>query len=488
MIFTINGHSDRYETRNIIALFFQGTKVEILQDSWCSDGEYINTKIEETDSGRQAVVEVSVLGQKKTAKTEVDESENKATQTALCKVLYRLLADITGHRPPWGMLTGIRPVKFIHNMRKNGMSDSDIIDKFILNEDVSRDKIELCIETANYERDIISRSTDNSFSLYISIPFCPSRCSYCSFISHSAPDAAHMLDSYIEKLAVELKYTADIAKELRLKPQTVYIGGGTPSILSVKQMSRLLDSLTNCFDLNEFCEFTFEAGRPDTLDVEKLKVLHSAGVSRLCINPQTMDDKVLELIGRRHTAQDVERCFDMARNIGFSSINMDMIAGLPGDTVSSFNQSAKKVIRLKPENITVHALSAKRASNLVSADEIVHDTVGAEVSEMTDMSYTMLKENGYHPYYLYRQKNTVGNLENIGYSLDGHDGIYNVYIMDETHSILSCGAGGVTKLKSGKAAKIERVFNYKYPYEYLRRFDDILQRKEYIARFYKKYL
>ena len=340
------------------------------------------------------------------------------------------------------------------------------------------------MSTAEHERAIRALSKPESVSMYISIPFCPSRCSYCSFTSHAIEKAAKLIPQYVDLLCEELRDTAMLMDELGLHLETVYMGGGTPTVLDPEQMDRVLSTARSSFDFSGVRELTVEAGRPDTITPEKLEVMKKNGVDRISINPQTMDDEVLSLIGRKHTAKDVIDAFNMARSFGFDNINMDLISGLPGDDFDKFRRTVDSVLELDPENITLHTLTVKRSANLVNdAQKMLSRTV----DEMNEHAFHCFDEAGYYPYYLYRQKGTVEALENTGFCKPGKEGIYNVFIMDETHSILATGAGGVTKMKDPHGPKIERIFNFKFPYEYVDRFDLMNERKEQVKDFYERY-
>jgi len=352
---------------------------------------------------------------------------------------------------------------------------------------VSESKLELCKKAVKGEESIISLSGDNSFSLYLSIPFCPTRCSYCSFVSHSIEKAQDIIPQYVELLCRELKITAEIAKKLGLRLETVYMGGGTPTTLTAEQLNMVLSTVRQNFDMSSVREFTVEAGRPDTIDVEKLGAIKQNGVTRISINPQTMNDDVLERIGRKHTAQQTIKAFMLARELGFDNINMDLIAGLPGDTFDGFKNTVNEILKLAPESITVHALSMKRASTLNTSGQHSEIKMGSEAAKMVNYSRDVFEQNGILPYYMYRQSKTVGNLENVGYAKQGFEGLYNVYIMDETHTILACGASAVTKLKDSSQKNIKRIFNFKYPYEYINGFEELISRKTEIGDFYDKY-
>lgn len=419
---------------------------------------------------------------------ETRDTENetpKQLEYTVCRMLYHLLCKVTGRRPPWGMLTGVRPVRLLHDMRRTGKSEQDIQRFFDEEYFVEPSKYELAHTIANVQRPILqaAQAENRPYSLYISIPFCPSRCSYCSFVSRETAKSAKLIAPYLEKLCEELQDIADTAARNRLRLQSIYIGGGTPTAISAAQLQMLMETVAQCFDLKSVREYTVEAGRPDCTTPEKLRIIKEYGATRISINPQTLSDTVLQNIGRRHTAQDILDCCAAARAVGHTNINMDLIAGLPGDTVDGFVKSLQGVMALAPENITVHTLTLKRASSLVI--DRAQDAYG-DTAAMVEASQRMLAGK-YLPYYLYRQKGTVGNLENTGYTKPGFVGLYNIFIMEEVHTILSAGAGGSTKLVDLHSGNITRIFNHKYPLEYLERFDVVKQRKQGVDLFYGKY-
>ncbi|MBR3909525.1 MAG: coproporphyrinogen dehydrogenase HemZ, partial [Clostridia bacterium] len=312
-------------------------------------------------------------------------------------------------------------------------------------------------------------------------------CSYCSFVSHSVQMAKKLIPDYVKLLCVELEETAKIAKALNLRLETIYIGGGTPTTLSPEQLDAVMQTVKSNFDLSFLREYTVEAGRPDTITPEKLMVIKKMGATRISINPQTMNDNVLSYIGRNHTASQTVEAFNLARELGFDNINTDLIAGLPTDTFESFKVTLSRVLEMNPESVTVHSLSMKRSSNLSTSGNLPELEAGKTAGMMVDYALETLSKNEILPYYMYRQSKTVGNLENVGYSKKGYECLYNVFIMDETHTILSCGASAVTKLREPFGNQIERIFNYKYPYEYITKFDEILYRKKRIKEFYDLY-
>lgn len=476
MVLVIDSHPYRYEAEALCRMFLRGRELKIFEGADIPEEDFIYTGI----FGDEISVRIKMDGKDLSAKAET--SEGKAAKMEY--LLYEILSEITGLEPKWGTLTGIRPVKLALSMMDNGLSAEDVRRKFREERLVSEEKLDLLMSTAEHERAIRSLSKPESVSMYISIPFCPSRCSYCSFTSHAIEKAAKLIPQYVDLLCEELRGTAVLMEELGLRLETVYMGGGTPTVLTPEQMDRVLSTARSSFDFSGVRELTVEAGRPDTITPEKLEVMKKNGVDRISINPQTMDDGVLELIGRKHTAKDVVDAFYMARSFGFDNINMDLISGLPGDDFDKFRKTIDSVLGLEPENITLHTLTVKRSANLAGDAQKM---LSRSVDEMNEHAFRCFDEAGYYPYYLYRQKGTVEALENTGFCKPGKEGIYNVFIMDETHSILATGAGGVTKLKDPHGSKIERIFNFKFPYEYIDRFDLMNERKEQVKDFYERY-
>ncbi|MBQ7288395.1 MAG: coproporphyrinogen dehydrogenase HemZ [Clostridia bacterium] len=482
MIFATIGHSFLYETEKLARAFFPFAKFRF-SDALPPEEDGISTTVENfTVSAR---LQINHVKMEETSAFSPDAGE-KEQELVVAQTLYRLLCAYSGYEQPWGILTGVRPAKLFSRLwAENGKEATERYFKDTLL--VDPQKISLCAVCAESEQSIVKRSGRRAFSLYVSIPFCPSRCAYCSFVSHSVDKAAVLLPQYLQLLAEELRHTAQIVKDLNLQLSTVYIGGGTPSVLSAEQIRELLRVIYTEFDLSSCEEFTFEAGRPETITADKLRALTDYGVSRISINPQTFHDKTLVAIGRRHTVADVYNAFDIASACGIQHINMDLIAGLSGENLSNFEKSIDAAIKLSPQSITVHTLAMKRASELNKNREYDNFAQGETVKQMVDYARQSLTNAYYLPYYMYRQSKTVGNLENVGYAKSGYSGLYNVYIMDETHTILACGASAVTKLRVPEKNLIERTFNFKYPYEYIHRFSEILSRKGQIKAFYEKY-
>ena len=483
MIIYINNHTFHYEAENLTRLFFPNTKLEVVKDIPENlVPPYVYTEYKENGNEVKIFTDVNIDDfHKCSEKTFSADNDNLELEMAL--MLFEHFTKLTDVTPPWGVLTGVRPIKLFRRLYGEHGFDY-AVDYFVNKFKVSEEKTALTIETEKNERNILELSQDNSYSLYISVPFCPSRCSYCSFVSASVEKTKHLIEPYVELLCRELIETAKYAKKLNLKLESVYMGGGTPTTLSAEQMRKVLTTVNENFDLSNCREFTVEAGRPDTITEDKLKAIYECGVDRISINPQTLNDEVLKNIGRRHTAEQAVEIFNLARKYNFNHINTDLIVGLPGDTFESFKSTLDRITELSPESITVHTLSMKRASTLTMNGKTLNKQEAETTAKMLSYANKKLHENGYIPYYLYRQSRMVGNMENTGWSKPGKEGIYNVFIMDETHTILACGAGAVSKLKDSKNDCLERIFNYKYPYEYINNFEEILKRKERIESFY----
>lgn len=479
MILRVVNHKFHYETENLCRVFFPYETIRVINDE--SDETDDITVV--TSMSGEYVVGVSVningtTGEKKKTVADYDDCERE-----MAILLFSLLSEITGYVPKWGILTGVRPSKlmnsFIKDYGDNG-AKAYFTDKLL----VCKNKTELAYSVAKAEEKIMSLSDEKSFSLYVSIPFCPTRCNYCSFVSHSIAQAKKLLPDYVENLCKEIKQTAEIANSLGLRLESIYWGGGTPTTLSAEMLERICAEINNDFDLSRLREYTIEAGRADTVTAEKLRVIKAAGVGRISINPQTFNDDVLKAIGRRHTVDDVVRVFNEARELGFDNINMDLIAGLTDDTYESFCNSIDRAISMNPENITLHTLALKRSSTIVTHGVDVQS--GEIANKMLEYAQNRFYSEGYKPYYMYRQSRSLGNLENVGWCRDGFECLYNIFMMEECHTVLAVGAGAVTKLKDPNSRNIERIFNYKYPYEYNSRYDAIAERKDQIKEFYGK--
>ena len=471
---TIEGDANRYYVQTLCMIFFPGAKF--------SENEEI------TEETPEVVVHTSREGGAVTATVTISIGSLSSSYThtasreegrridegkiAVGIALFKAGEKLFGYTPSWGILTGVRPTKLAKELYAAGISNEEI--RHILCEEyiVNPKKAAIAADIAENEARIINALPPRSCSVYISIPFCPSRCAYCSFVSYSTKRLLSMIPDYLIRLCEDIDRMFRVIRELDMKVVTIYIGGGTPTILEADQLSMLLECINRNLDRSYLMEFTLEGGRPDTITAEKLKAAADGGITRVSINPQTLDDHILEAIGRRHTADDFFRAYAIARESGIKYINTDLIAGLPGEKFAGFAHSVDTVLAMRPDNVTFHTFCVKKAADILKSGTEVYSRTGGDTGKSVDYSQLRARLAGYIPYYLYRQKNTVGNFENVGYALPGAEGLYNIFIMEEIHSIFSAGAGGVTKLIPADAPaygpkKIERRFMPKYPYEYL---------------------
>lgn len=411
----------------------------------------------------------------------VDDTNRKETKNSLKRTLYRLLSEYTGVELPWGNLTGIRPTKIPMALLEEGKSEEEIARYMKETYFTSDEKIKLSIEIAERELELLHKlDYEEGYSLYIGIPFCPTTCLYCSFTSYSMSAWKNRMDDYLSTLEKELDYTA--VKFAHKKLNSIYIGGGTPTTLNPKQLDRLIRKIKCSFDLSDLVEFTVEAGRPDSITKEKLMVLRNHDISRISINPQTMKQETLDLIGRHHTVQQTIDSFYLARELGFDNINMDLIVGLPGESLSDVADTMEVIRKLAPDNLTVHSLAIKRAARLNIQRERYQDFEIVNTADHIALTSKVAEEMGLFPYYLYRQKNMAGNFENVGYAAPGKAGVYNVLIMEEKQSIVACGAGASTKRvwvqpNPDGTHRIERAENVKDVAQYITRIDEMIERK-----------
>ena len=486
MVLIVDGHKFHYEIEKLCRIFFPNEHIVISYDTTIDTDEkfVVTTSLIQIDDAHVKIL-VKIKSDDIFESSELVETieESADIELKMTSLLFEILVKVKKYKPKWGVLTGIRPSKIMTKLISE-MGQQKAKEYFENSLLVTPEKTNLAMRISKKEQEIIEKSKPNSFSLYISIPFCPTRCSYCSFVSHSinSESAQKLLPEYLDLLCEELKVTAKIAKDIGLKLETIYVGGGTPSILDAQQTKRLLTEICNNFDISGIKEFTFEAGRPDTIDRSKLQVIINSPVSRISINPQSFNNLVLNEIGRKHTAQQTIDAFNLACDMGFNDINMDIIAGLPKDDIESFKNTLDTLLELSPSSITVHTLALKRSSNIIN--DVTISKQGNLTCEMVDLAEKMLSNEGYIPYYMYRQSKSVGNLENVGWCKKGFEGYYNVYMMEECHTVLAAGAGAVTKLKAPFSDYIERIFNFKYPYEYNNRFKTIIERKNKVYNFY----
>ena len=471
-----------YELEKLCRLFYPMQRIRVFEkgaapadpDPMCITARF-----------RDGTASVTFQTPQGTSVSESPCSDPADAERTLAVLLWRFLQKESGFTPQWGILTGIRPVKLLRRLAER-FGEAEAAGRLLEDYLVSPQKVALARETLHNESAVLSKEKENGCSVYVGIPFCPTRCAYCSFVSTTVEKTMRLIPAYLDCLCREIAAAGAVAKDLGLSVQSVYIGGGTPTTLSASQLSRLLAASRCAFDLSACLEYTVEAGRPDTVTREKLQVLHENGVTRVSINPQTMHDDVLEAIGRRHTTAQTLAAFALAREAGFQNINMDLIAGLPRDTYEGFCDSVRQVLALSPESVTVHTLALKRASRIYQEhEEKAARLSGAVATDMLRFADQTLLAEGFLPYYLYRQSRILGGLENVGFAKPGNENFYNTVIMDESQTILACGAGAGTKVVAPDGSgRLKRVFNFKYPYEYIHRHEEVLARKEQVRELY----
>ncbi len=481
MILRVEGSLNRYYIQTLCMIFFPGSKFS--EDELPSETTpEIFVRAEREGEKVRAFVTMKLGAKFVEAKAEAEPtkditSADRIEKIAIGRAVFSAGKALLGYTNAWGILTGVRPAKVANEILSGGadMNTAKRIlrDEYFLNPK----KAALAVSVAASENRLVKKLSDDLCSMYISIPFCPSRCAYCSFVSASGKLLTY-LDDYLVRLHTDIDETFRVIREQGLRVATVYIGGGTPTVLTARQLSALLKRVEKNVDPASLLEYTVEAGRPDTITKEKLDTLARYGVTRISVNPQTLSDEVLSAIGRRHTVKDFFRAYDIAAASGIRDINIDLIAGLPGDNFKSFSATVDKILSLGASNVTVHTFSVKRAANILRESENVYSITGGDVAKCVEYSQMRAKAEGYRPYYMYRQKNTVGNQENVGYAKEGRECYYNVFMMEELQSIFAVGAGAVTKLvrtdEDGKR-HIERIFAPKYPYEYLRDAERLMQ-------------
>jgi len=500
MKINIEGDINRFYVQNLSLIFFPGEKFSenepdsvetpIVSIKAEKDEESVTVyaKIEYAGNVSEAVRNEKMRRGTFGSSNSIGEiNEKKTMNIALGRAIFEAGEKMFGYRPSWGILTGIRPAKLAADLYiKEHLTESEIIG--VLNDEylVNPKKANLVADIVKNEAEILKKVDDNCCSVYISIPFCPSRCAYCSFVSYSTKRLLSLIPDYLERLKADIKRTFDLIKRQGLRVVTIYIGGGTPTILTADQIRDLLECVGKNIDVSTLLEFTLEAGRPDTITAEKLQAAREGGITRISVNPQTVNNEVLERIGRRHTAEDFFRAYDIARNSGIKYINTDLIAGLPGENFAKFSKSVDAILALRPDNVTFHTFCVKKSADVIKNETEIYSRTGGDTGKSVDYTQMKAKLAGYIPYYIYRNKNTLGNYENVGYSFEGAEGLYNIFIMEEIHSIFAIGAGGVTKmLKNGDKKNISRQSMPKYPYEYLAmKEEDINREFELIERFY----
>ncbi len=408
---------------------------------------------------------------------------DRVCQRLVKNALYRAALRAGVDKPVWGALTGVRPGKLFCQLLQQSPDGQTALRRFIADYDVSPERAALCLDTSRQTLKLMSELDRRDVCLYVGVPFCPTRCAYCSFVSQSVEKSMGLMEPFLDALLLEVRAVAEQVRALGLRVVSIYMGGGTPTTLTAPMLERLCGALAADFELGAVREYTVEAGRPDTITEEKLRVLRKWGVDRVSVNPQTMSDSVLEAIGRRHSAADIEQALALVRRVGGFAVNMDLIAGLPTDTVPGFADTLDRVLALAPENITVHTLSLKKGSRLTLEGAAL--PTAAEVGQMLDLAGKRLRAAGYAPYYLYRQKFMSGGFENLGWARPGTENRYNICIMEELCSILAMGAGGSTKLVRSDGGRNLRLIAPKYPLEYIQSIANTCEEKEKIAEFYR---
>lgn len=466
MILKTNLNQFENDLKDEIRLFFPSE--EFVEDNIVIVHEYSlnNEIVNKCEIVQDDKVLSSVLLTEKKQNFKTKLYENKLLKRFAKNAVYLALSKWQQKTMPWGTLTGIRPTKLAHDLIEDGVPEHLIKETLIKNFYVSEKKAEIVAKTLNNQKCIIKN--DNLIDLYINIPFCPTRCSYCSFISSEFDKIEKYISTYVDCLIKEIRAMKQLIFKKSLVVRTIYMGGGTPTVLSPEQLSLILDEL--CYPVTEF---TVECGRPDTITKEKLDVLKNHGVTRICINPQTFNEKTLKSIGRKHTVNDIIEAYKLAINYDFI-INMDIIAGLPGEKFQNFKKTVDYCCELYPQNITIHTLALKNGATLKTNTEL---TSNSDIEKMIDYGYKKLSENGYSPYYLYRQKSMVNNLENIGYAQPKTVCLFNVDTMEESCSVIACGAGAISKRVFHIENRIERVANVKQLSDYLERIDEMIERK-----------
>ncbi len=487
---TLNLANFEYDIHSLVKAFFPKEDVSVSAEAGAAeDGCYRNPPQAENPAQQDSIAMDIIydigggepdairilINKKEMASTFVDYADRTETKNQLKQALYRVLSEYTNRKLPWGTLTGIRPTKIAMGFLEEGRSEAWIRDYMRDTYLASSEKIDLSIEIAGRELSLLKKlDYEEGYSLYIGIPFCPSTCLYCSFTSYPLSMWAGRVDEYLDALEKEMDFTAAACKNKKLN--TIYIGGGTPTTLSAGQLDRLLTKIEQTFDFQHLLEYTVEAGRPDSITREKLMVLRKHPVSRISINPQTMKQETLDLIGRRHTVQETVESFELARSLGFDNINMDLIVGLPEETIDDVRDTMERLRILNPDSVTVHSLAIKRAARLKMFQEEYQELHITNTWETIELTARYAREMGLLPYYLYRQKNMAGNFENVGYAREGKAGLYNILIMEEKQSILALGAGATTKYVYPDG-RIERTENVKDIANYLARVNEMVERK-----------
>lgn len=488
----IEGKINSYYVQMLCMIFFPGTNFKV-QTQQLENEPSLLLRVTENEDGCHAFATMTADGKSATGEQftpfAADRTKEKTAKLAVGAAVIAAGGKLLGYRPSWGIITGVRPAKMAMDLLAKGKTPEEVRNTLVRDYFAIPKKAALATEVALTERALVGTPDKRDCSMYISIPFCPTRCAYCSFVSYTSPRLLSLIPEYLTVLTADIQRLLYEIQKLNLNLKTIYIGGGTPTILTPDQLRLLLSCVAEGCDISKLEEYTLESGRPDTITAEKFAVAKEYGITRVSVNPQTLCDDVLQRIGRDHNTNDFLRAYDVARASGIQCINTDLIVGLPGDRFSTFARSFDKILDLNPENITVHTFCVKKAADIVQQSD-VYSRQGGDAGKCVDYTQICAPKKGYIPYYMYRQKNTVGNFENVGFARPGTEGRYNIYMMEEYHSIFAAGAGAVSKVVEyspapGKSPMIDRYFNHKYPYEYLRdhAFDEKIA---FIEKFYEE--
>lgn len=485
MKLVLNGHDERYVVEQGMLNLFPGER-PVYEPIGPGDDSWAVVTLREDDRCH-VTVELCFRGKSLPYSLDVplvggEFQREGIRRRAIGKCFFLAARALTGHTPPWGMLTGVRPVKLPTRALLSGATPLQAKQELREEYYVSPDRAALAVDCAQASIAAQRSLKEGEVSLYLGIPFCPTRCAYCSFVSADVGRTLTLVEPYVDALLKEIDGTARVLTESGRTIRSFYMGGGTPTTLSARQLDRVLTRCEQVLPLEGCTELTVEAGRPDTINREKLEVLRAHGVGRVSINPQTLEDHVLEAIGRKHSSGDIQTAYDLARKVGFDCINMDLIAGLPLDSLGGFRRSLDGVLAMGPENITVHTLAMKKGSTLIQRKGALPG--GEEVAQMLDYSRTTLS-GGYLPYYLYRQKYMSGSLENVGWARPGTESLYNIVMMEELHTVISLGAGGVTKLIDPQSGRLLRLSNPKYPQDYLSAGEKLAEQQREMLAFFR---
>jgi coproporphyrinogen dehydrogenase HemZ len=462
----LNDIKYRYEVYHIVNLFFDLGSVQMVDNEY---DYYINISSEKVVCKSKYDVEEFVFQEDITFKEFIKKS------------IFKYFKNKTKKELPWGTLIGIRPSKIALDLINKGKTEEEIINHFINHNMTRKDKAQLCIDVAKVEKTMVNKD-NHKVSVYIDMPFCPTKCFYCSFTSNPISKCKNIVKPYLKALSYEIKYMSNYIKDKNLKIENVYFGGGTPTSIDEESFEYIMNEIYSNFVSNKnICEFTVECGRPDSISLSKLETMKKYKVNRISINPQTMNDSTLKSIGRAHTSQDVVEKFKLARKLGFGNINMDLIIGLPGEGLREVENTCNKILNLKPDSITIHGLAIKRGSILYESivnNNKMNTVSQKEINEMYNEIVKLSDKLGMKPYYMYRQKNMLGNMENVGYSILGKEGIYNIQMIEERQCIIAIGAGAVSKVIFLDKNRIERVANVKDVREYIKRVTEMVEKKE----------